>query len=92
MPPDPASQLNRLACQAAFTYSMTVKEIKIVDTGKGAKAVDDDLEGVLRKIENWHQGSIAGYRISFTDARGACLRFFRSISLSARTCLLMGRL
>ena len=38
--------------------------------GKGAKSVADDLEAVLRKIEDWHQGSIAGYRISFQDTEG----------------------
>jgi hypothetical protein len=69
MPPDPAHQLNRLACQADFTYTMTVKEIKIFDTGKGAKSVAEGLEAVLRKIENW-QGSIAGYKLSCTDTSG----------------------
>jgi hypothetical protein len=27
--------------------------------------------GVLRKIEGWHQGSIAGYLITYRDAHGA---------------------
>lgn len=49
---------------------MTVNTIKIQDTGKGAKSAADDLEAVLRKIESWHQGAIAGYRISFRDAQG----------------------
>jgi hypothetical protein len=40
---------------------MSVKTIKIHDTGKGLKSVKDDLEAVLRKIEGWHQGSIAGF-------------------------------
>lgn len=70
MPADPASQRNRSACQADFTYTIAVKEIKTQDTGKGAKSVADDLEAVLRKIENRHQGSIAGFAISFRDARG----------------------
>ena len=35
MPTDPAHQLNRSECQSDFTYSMTVKAIKIQDTGKG---------------------------------------------------------
>jgi hypothetical protein len=39
-------------------------------TGKGAKSVAEDLEAVLRKIQYWHQGSIAGYLISFQDGRG----------------------
>jgi hypothetical protein len=51
--------------------TMTLDVVKIVDTGKGAKSVAEDLEAVLRKIEHWHQGSIAAYRISFQDAQGA---------------------
>jgi hypothetical protein len=39
-------------CQVDFTYSMTVKAIKIEDTGKGVKSVAEDLEAVLRKIED----------------------------------------
>jgi hypothetical protein len=46
---------------------MTVKAIKIEDTGKGVKAVADDLEAVLKKVEGWHQGSIAEYSISYRD-------------------------
>lgn len=68
MPPDPASQRNRTECQEDFTYTMTVNAIKNQGTGKGAKSVADDLEAVLRKIEAWHQGSIAGHKISFRDA------------------------
>ena len=37
---------------------MTVKEIRIVDTGKGAKSVAGDPDAVLRKIEAWHQGHL----------------------------------
>lgn len=39
--------------------------------GKGLKSVADDLQAVLRKIEGWHQGSIAGYSISYRDTHGA---------------------
>jgi len=49
---------------------MTPKAVKIQDTGKGKKSVADDLEAVLRKIEYWHQGSIARYRISYVSAQG----------------------
>jgi hypothetical protein len=69
MPPDPTHQLNALECQADFTYTMNLDVVKIRDTGRGAKSVADDLEAVSRKIESWHQGSIAGYRISFQDAQ-----------------------
>ena len=71
MPPDLANQFNPLACQADFTYAMTPKTIEIQDTGKGKKSVADDLEAVLRKIEYWHQGSIARYRISYRSTQGA---------------------
>ena len=67
MPDDPAHQLNRSVCQADFTYDITVKIIKIQDTGKGVKSVPEDLEAVLRKIEEWHQGPIAGFVISYRD-------------------------
>jgi hypothetical protein len=49
---------------------MVLDVVRIQDTGKGAKSVADDLEAVLRKIENWHQGSIAGYRIMYLSPAG----------------------
>jgi hypothetical protein len=39
---------------ADFTYTMSVKTIKIQDTGKSTKSVAEDLRAVLRKIEEWH--------------------------------------
>ena len=59
MPPDLAHQFNPSGCQADFTYALTPSTITIQDTGKGKKSVTNDLEAVLRKIEYWHQGSIA---------------------------------
>ena len=44
--------------------------VKIEDTGKRKKFALDDLEAVLRKIEYWHQGSIARYRISYRSPQG----------------------
>jgi hypothetical protein len=38
MPPDPAHHVNRLECQADFTYMMTVKTIKIQETGRARQA------------------------------------------------------
>jgi hypothetical protein len=70
MPPDLANQFNPLACQADFTYSIIPKTVTIQDTGKGQKSVAEDLEAVLRKIEYWHQGSIARYRISYRSTQG----------------------
>jgi hypothetical protein len=61
---------NRLPCQADFTYTISLNVIKIKDTRKRAKSVADDLEAVLRKIEHWHQGSVAGYRISYQRTDG----------------------
>jgi hypothetical protein len=37
--------------------------ITIADTGKGTCSVAEDLESVLRKIEYWHQGSVAKFKI-----------------------------
>jgi hypothetical protein len=65
MPSDSVHQFNPSACQAGFTYTMTPDAVEIQDTGKGKKSAADDLEAVLRKIEHWHQGSIARYRISY---------------------------
>jgi hypothetical protein len=70
MPSDSADRFKPSACQADFTYTMTLDIIKIQDTGKGRKSVADDLKTVLRKIEGWHQGLIAGYRISYRDTQG----------------------
>ncbi len=42
----------------------------IVDTGKGTRSVTNDIEAVVRKIEYWHQGSIAAFKISYRDKDG----------------------
>jgi hypothetical protein len=49
---------------------MTPVVVIIQDTCKGKKAVADDLEAVLRKIEYWHQGSIAEFKIIYRDEHG----------------------
>jgi hypothetical protein len=49
---------------------MVLDRIKIVDLNRGTASVTNDIENVLRKIEAWHQGSIAGYRIMYRDADG----------------------
>jgi hypothetical protein len=36
----------------------------------GEKSVAENLEAVLKKIKDWHQESIAGYKISFRGAQG----------------------
>jgi|SRR5208282_4550803 len=53
--------------QADFTYKITPNTISIVDTGKGRRSATTDIEAVLRKIEYWHQGSIAGFKIMYRD-------------------------
>lgn len=67
---DPANFANPMVTQADFSYSMTVNLIKIIDLNLGNKPVTNDIENVLRKIEAWHQGSIAGYRIMYQDSDG----------------------
>jgi hypothetical protein len=56
--------------QADFTYSITPTTISIIDTGKGRRSVSNDIESVLRKIEYWHQGSIAEFKIMYRDEKG----------------------
>jgi hypothetical protein len=55
--------------QADFTYSITPDTISITDTGKGRLSVTNDIDAVLRKIEYWHQGSIADFKIMCRGAR-----------------------
>jgi hypothetical protein len=56
--------------QADFTYSIRPNAISIIDTGKGKTSVTNDIEAVLRKIEYWHQGSIARFKIMYRDKNG----------------------
>jgi len=59
-----------LVTKADFTYSISPDTISITDTGKGRLSVTNDIEAVLRKIEYWHQGSIAGFKILYRDEHG----------------------
>ena len=56
--------------QADFTYKISPQLISIVDTGLGQRSVIEDIEAVLRKIEYWHQGSIAKFKIMCRDGKG----------------------
>jgi hypothetical protein len=49
---------------------MVLNRIKIVGLNCGTASVTNDIENVLRKIEAWHQGAIAGYRIMYGDSDG----------------------
>src|SRR5262249_11275343 len=40
------------------------------DTGLGQSSVAEDIEAVLRKIEYWHQGSIATFKMKCRDGKG----------------------
>jgi hypothetical protein len=53
-----------------FTYSITPDTISIIDAGKGKLSVTEDIEAVLRKIEYWHQGSIAAFKTPYRDEQG----------------------
>ena len=48
----------------------TPRTISIVDTGLGRRSVTEDIEAVSRKIEYWHQGSIAKFKIVCRDSKG----------------------
>jgi hypothetical protein len=56
--------------RADFTYKTTSEVILIVDTGLGQRSVTEDIEAVLRKLEHWHQGSIAKFKIMCRDGKG----------------------
>jgi hypothetical protein len=62
--------VQKLTTQADFTYSITPNTISITDTGKGSRSVTNDIEAILRKIEYWHQGSIAGFKIMYWGENG----------------------
>lgn len=56
--------------QADFTYKITPNTISITDSRIGKRSVTEDIEAVLRKIEYWHQGSIASFKIMYRDEHG----------------------
>jgi hypothetical protein len=56
--------------RADFTYNITPTMISITDTGLGKCSITEDIEAVLRKIEHWHQGSIAKFKIMCRDGKG----------------------
>src|SRR5215472_8114268 len=56
--------------RADFTYRIRPTLISITDTGLGSHAVTENIKAVLRKIEYWHQGSIAKFKIMCRDGKG----------------------
>ena len=61
--------------RADFTYNITPAMISITDTGLGKCPVIEDIEAVLQKIEYWHQGSIAKFKIMCRDGKGFGIAF-----------------
>jgi hypothetical protein len=53
-----------------FTYSMKGKVLSITGLKLGNQSFTEDIEKVLRKIEHYHQGSIASFRILYRDSDG----------------------
>jgi hypothetical protein len=51
--------------RADFTYKISPTVISITDTGLGKCSVTENIEAVLRKIEHWHQGSVAKFKIMY---------------------------
>ena len=58
------------ATRADFTYKITPSTISITDTTLGRLSVTKDIDAVLRKIEHWHQGSIAAFKMMHRDEHG----------------------
>ena len=58
------------ATRADFSYKITPNTISITDTTLGKRSVTKDIDAVLRKIEHWHQGSIAAFKIMYRDGQG----------------------
>ena len=58
------------ATRADFTYKITPNTISITDTTLGKLSVTKDIDALLRKIEYWHQGSIAAFKIMYRDENG----------------------
>ena len=65
--PDVATEA---ATRADFTYKITPNTITITDTTLGKLSVTKDIDAVLRKIEYWHQGSVAKFKIMCRDGKG----------------------
>jgi len=78
---DSTSFSNPVVTRADFTYSIRLNRIKIVDLSTGKASVSSDIESVLRKIEAWHQSSIADYQIMYRDAEG----YWDSVEWEANT-------
>jgi hypothetical protein len=71
------------ATRADFIYKITPNTITITDTTLGKLSVTEDINAVLGKIEHWHQGSIAAFKINANLITGLNLSF--GVALSGNT-------
>jgi hypothetical protein len=55
---------------ADFNYSISGKVISITDLKLGEQSFTEEIEKILRKIEHYHHGSIASFRILYRDSDG----------------------
>jgi hypothetical protein len=53
-----------------FHHKITPNTIAITASTLGKLSVTKDIDAVLRKIEHWHQGSIAAFKIMYRDEHG----------------------
>jgi hypothetical protein len=56
--------------RALLTYKISPTVISISDIGLGSRSVIGDIEAVLRKMEYWHQGSVAKFKIMCRGGKG----------------------
>jgi hypothetical protein len=70
MSEDSTTTNNSVGTRADFTYSITPRTLSIRDTGGGKKTVLEDLAAVLKKIEYWHQVSVAHLKLAVLDLEG----------------------
>jgi hypothetical protein len=53
-----------------FNYSIKGKMISITNLQLGERSFTQEIKKVLRRIEHYHQGSIASFRILYPDSEG----------------------
>jgi hypothetical protein len=63
------------ATRADFTHKITPNTVTIIDTILGKLSVTKGIDAVLSKIEHWHQGSIAAFKIMYRDEHGVGIRW-----------------
>jgi hypothetical protein len=51
-------------------YWLETRALIVTDTGRDTKTVVEDLQAVPRRIEHWHQGSLAHLDLTVIDLDG----------------------